>query len=299
MYYSDWDSTINDWGAAVNCGQGVNEPEWAEGKCTLPNDTTLIFTKTSDVNISYWDSKTQSWGQAERWPTPYLWYTSDLGIYVSPDFGKVYDTGTRTDTTIGGDKYLNYDIYVSYRDSTNPMGYKPPRTLNFCLYADTQYFAGNYADRFEGYPTLTPDGKKIYFTANYDGQTTIYESDMLIDENGDTVTNAENNYKPRIIPQEIELYPAYPNPFNPTKTIEYTLKKEGKVTLKIFDTVGKEIKTLVNQSQQSGNYKVVWDGTNNKEEKVSSGIYFYRIATHSDRLKIDKPTVTKKAVFIK
>ena len=95
-----------------------------------------------------------------------------------------------------------------------------------------------------------------------------------------------------LVPKDFNLKQNYPNPFNPTTTIEYTLQKEGKVVLKIFDSIGKEIKTLINQNQQGGNYKVVWDGTDNKGEKVSSGIYFYRF-------EIDKATITKKAVFIK
>ena len=256
----------------------------------LPNDTTLIFLRDTETHISYWDSKNQTWGPEERWPTPYLYFQSDWGVYVSPDFRKVYLEGARIDTTREGRFYLNYDIIVCYRDTTNPMGYKPPRILNFCLYADTQYIAGNYADRLEGYPNLTPDGKKMYLVATYDGQTTIYESDMLIDENGDTVTNVENNSVNLLY--SFVLYQSYPNPFNPSTTIEYALQKEGKVVLKIFDTVGRELKTLVNKNQRSGGYKVVWDGTDNKGDKVSSGIYFYR-------LEIDKATITKKAVFIK
>lgn len=69
LYYSDWDSTINDWGPAVNCGPNVNTPDLAEADCVLPNDTTLIFLRTTVANISYWDSQTETWGPAERWPT--------------------------------------------------------------------------------------------------------------------------------------------------------------------------------------------------------------------------------------
>lgn len=105
LYYSDWDSTINDWGPAVNCGPNVNTPDLAEADCVLPNDTTLIFLRTTVANISYWDS--QTWGPAERWPTPTLWFQSDWGIYVSPSLHKVYDIGSRADTTISGEWYLN------------------------------------------------------------------------------------------------------------------------------------------------------------------------------------------------
>ena len=109
---------------------------------------------------------------------------------------------------------------------------------------------------------------------------------------GDSTLVTEVKDSPLIIPEKVDLKQNYPNPFNPTTTIEYTLQKKGNVVVKIFDSIGKEIKTLVNQTQQSGSYKVIWDGTSTKGEKVSSGIYFYR-------LQIYNATVTKKAVYIK
>lgn len=109
---------------------------------------------------------------------------------------------------------------------------------------------------------------------------------------GDTTLVTDIKEKEELNPEGFNLKQNYPNPFNPSTTIEYTLPKEGKVTLKIFDTIGKEIKTLVNKNQQRGDYKVVWDGTDNKGEKVSSGIYFYW-------LQIDKTVITKKAIFLK
>lgn len=268
LYYSDWDSTINNWGSAINCGPNINTPEDAEGGCSLPNDTTLIFLKSTVSHISYWDNQAQSWGQAQGWPTPFLLFQSDWGIYVSPDFKKVYDTGTRSDTTIGGDPYLNYDIVVSYRDTTNPMGYTPPKILNFCLYADTQYFAGNYADRFEGFPTLTPDGKKMYFTANYDSQITIYESIMLIDENGNPVNVKED--KIGLIPDNLELLPAYPNPFNPSTNFEFRISNFGPVSLKVYDVLGRNVVTLVEGEMRAGDYKIKF---NAEELRLASGTY--------------------------
>jgi hypothetical protein len=64
----------------------------------------------------------------------------------------------------------------------------------------------------------------------------------------------------------------YPNPFNPSTTISYALLEEGKISIKIFDALGREIKTLVNETVSKGEHSVVWDGTD-----YASGIYFYRI----------------------
>ncbi len=64
----------------------------------------------------------------------------------------------------------------------------------------------------------------------------------------------------------------YPNPFNPKTIINYQLKVNGFVKIKIFDVRGKEVETLVNQNQHEGSYKVEWDASN-----FPSGVYFYRL----------------------
>ncbi|HSW55543.1 MAG TPA: T9SS type A sorting domain-containing protein [Ignavibacteriaceae bacterium] len=287
LYYSDWDSTVNDWGVAVNCGPGVNTPENAEFSAALPNDTTLIFLRGTQSRISYWNNETQTWGPAVGWPTPTLLFASDYGIYVTPDFKKVYDTGTRSDTTIGGQSYLNYDINVSYKDTSNPRGYTIPYILNFCLYADTQYFAGNYVDRLEGFPMLTTDGKKMYLMATYDGQTTIYESIMLIDENGNPV-NVERE-KEGIIPQKIELLPAYPNPFNPMTKIKYRIHKSTDIRVSLYDMLGQKIADLADSAKNEGEYEITIDA---KELKLSSGTYIVSLRTKEQQL-------AQKIIYIK
>lgn len=69
----------------------------------------------------------------------------------------------------------------------------------------------------------------------------------------------------------------YPNPFNPSTTIRYNILESGKVTLKIYDLLGREIKTLVNEDQINGKYQVLWNGENNFGSNVSSGVYFYQL----------------------
>ena len=80
-----------------------------------------------------------------------------------------------------------------------------------------------------------------------------------------------------LIPDEFALYANYPNPFNPTTTISYDLPDQAKVTLGIYDLLGKQIKTLINQSQDAGNKMAVWDGTDELGRPVSAGVYLYQI----------------------
>jgi hypothetical protein len=79
----------------------------------------------------------------------------------------------------------------------------------------------------------------------------------------------------------------YPNPFNPSTTINYELAKETKVNLRIFDILGREVATLVNETKPAGTYEAEFDGSN-----LTSGIYFYVLETGGMRL-------SKKMMLIK
>ena len=74
------------------------------------------------------------------------------------------------------------------------------------------------------------------------------------------------------VPKEFILYQNYPNPFNPTTTISYQIPKAGNVTIEIFDCLGREIKTLVDEFKQQGFYSINFDASH-----LASGIYFYQL----------------------
>ncbi len=97
---------------------------------------------------------------------------------------------------------------------------------------------------------------------------------------------------PGVPPETVTLKQNYPNPFNPETTIRYELPADGKVTLKIYNILGQEIRTLVNGEQLAGPNEVVWNGTNDRGSRVSSGLYFYR-------LQAGKKAETKKLLLVK
>jgi len=76
------------------------------------------------------------------------------------------------------------------------------------------------------------------------------------------------------IPKEFKLYQNYPNPFNPTTNLEFDIPKSGFVKIVVYDILGKEVETLVNESLQPGKYKLNFNG-----DKLTSGIYFYKISS--------------------
>jgi len=89
-----------------------------------------------------------------------------------------------------------------------------------------------------------------------------------------------------------KLEQSYPNPFNPTTTISYTLPTDGIVTVKVFDMLGREVRTLVSDYKNAGSYNVIWDSKDSFGSEVSSGIYFYNI-------KFLDNSITKKMLMMK
>jgi hypothetical protein len=76
------------------------------------------------------------------------------------------------------------------------------------------------------------------------------------------------------VPQETELLNAYPNPFNPTTTINYNLSEDGPVRLAVYDVLGREVALLVNEVRKAGAYTVTFDASH-----LPSGLYIYRLQT--------------------
>jgi hypothetical protein len=74
-------------------------------------------------------------------------------------------------------------------------------------------------------------------------------------------------------PEDYQLSQNYPNPFNPSTKINFTLPMNKNITMKVYDILGNEIKTLVNGDVAKGSYEVTWDGTNNFNQPVASGTY--------------------------
>jgi hypothetical protein len=79
------------------------------------------------------------------------------------------------------------------------------------------------------------------------------------------------------VPQATNLLGNYPNPFNPSTSIQYALGEETHVTLRIYNTLGQEVATLVDEVQMAGYKKAIWNGTNDFGASVASGVYIYTL----------------------
>ncbi len=113
------------------------------------------------------------------------------------------------------------------------------------------------------------DGKIV--VAGNIGNSNFYSALTLIRYTGDKATSITPD-KPKEIPTSFSLFQNYPNPFNPSTNIKFVIPKSSFVNLKVYDILGREIVTLVNEEKTAGNYKVTFDAKN-----LASGIYFYRL----------------------
>lgn len=106
---------------------------------------------------------------------------------------------------------------------------------------------------------------------------------IKLGEKGEPVENA---------PIKVQLHRNYPNPFNPTTTISFSLPKEENIELTIYNIKGQKIKTLYSGTVDEGRHSMVWEGKDANDKSVSSGLYFYQ-------LKIGNKVLTRKMLMLK
>ncbi|MFQ5606219.1 MAG: T9SS type A sorting domain-containing protein, partial [bacterium] len=113
----------------------------------------------------------------------------------------------------------------------------------------------------------------------------FFDNLRLVKKSTTPVSVADNK---SYIPKKVQLYQNYPNPFNPTTNIAFDLAENGLVVLKIFDTLGREVATLVHEQMPPGNYIIPFDASG-----LASGVYFYRLTVNNQR------TMSKRMLLMK
>ncbi|RMD98715.1 MAG: hypothetical protein D6814_06965, partial [Calditrichaeota bacterium] len=132
---------------------------------------------------------------------------------------------------------------------------------------------------FEGmFPGGTAEGKLVYFAIPFE---TIYPETsrnqlmqkILAFFTGSPTAVADNSSP---IPEKFRLYPNYPNPFNPSTNISFSLPAAGRIKIEIFNTRGERVRIFEKTYSQPGLYRWQWHGENQAGRRVASGAYFYR-----------------------
>ncbi|MCO6472379.1 MAG: T9SS type A sorting domain-containing protein, partial [Melioribacteraceae bacterium] len=119
-------------------------------------------------------------------------------------------------------------------------------------------------------------------------EITLDEKSAMLEKNGNFVTTGLQTLSfGEVIPTKYELTQNYPNPFNPTTKISFSLPQADVVTLKVYDILGSEVATLVNEKLEAGVYEFNFNASN-----LPSGAYIYRIQT-------DNFQSTKKMMLLK
>ncbi|MCF8259491.1 MAG: choice-of-anchor A family protein [Melioribacteraceae bacterium] len=114
----------------------------------------------------------------------------------------------------------------------------------------------------------------LYFD-NKTGTLLAGSNDGYLYKNSSPLTDIEDAINS--LPEVFKLDQNYPNPFNPTTTISFSIPESGEVQLVIYNYLGEEIRTLVNQTMSSGANSVVWNGKDNEGNAIASGMYIYSI----------------------
>ncbi len=134
------------------------------------------------------------------------------------------------------------------------------------------------------YTMIVPTG-----TYSVTASANLYQSQTVqnVVVNQDLTTTVNFNLTPGsdgtedVVVAATALKGNYPNPFNPSTTISYSIKDAGPVRIDIYNLKGQIVRTLVNAQQASGNYNIVWNGKDDQGRSVGSGVYYYRMQTTS------------------
>ena len=128
-----------------------------------------------------------------------------------------------------------------------------------------------------------------------------FAEDLLQSAKSSIAKQSSNNNSQIILNtlNEYKLLGNYPNPFNPTTVISYILPRTSDVEVKIYNILGHEVKSFLISSQSAGTQNIVWNGTNNYNEQVSSGIYIYRFKAVSQEGKNETFEKSAKLVLMK
>jgi len=161
-----------------------------------------------------------------------------------------------------GWQYINMQFPYFYYDGTSNL------LIEIC-YDNSSYTAYSTVAS-----TYAPGKTWGYYTDNLTGCTMTGGSSVPNRPNicFTYVLSSESNTN--LVPNEYKLSQNYPNPFNPTTKINFAIPKQGLVTMKIYDILGREVRTLVNEVKQAGNYTVDFNAS-----EFSSGVYFYKLTS--------------------
>ena len=268
-FYADknlayWDPSLSDIVSTLNSNQVNGSTEWVSQMIPMNSRTEALFADDATYPLltnGTWYDKLPTFKNTD------VLFTTQLAIVKAYAIAAVdinYGTPMASWRQAGNEEAANYiyadwpiPIDLSYTDSdllTAGLGGFPLGDLNWFPDKYTEWMAQR--------------------TSEYNQIHTVLTTGTDVREIGG-------------LPVAYQLEQNYPNPFNPTTVINFTIPKAGNVTLKVYNALGQEVATLVNEYKNASNYQVSFDASN-----LSSGIYFYTLTT-------DNFTQSKKMMLVK
>jgi len=217
----------------------------------------------------------------------YLMTSDMVNLGDADNFGYSIEYGA-TDTVkalslLQKDKFISFNVELI--DATNDAVLYTLNNVKFDGNSSLNLNSESYNIDLTG---LT--GKEVYFKVKITNSLNpvYYASEIKSDAKVLGKSKAVSlDLSNKLVVKDYDLFQNYPNPFNPATIITYQLPKSGSVTLKIYDMLGKEVKTLVNEQKEMGKYTVQFDASS-----LASGMYVYR-------LRANDFTSTKKMLLLK
>lgn len=271
---------------------------------------TEAFTRIDTV-IDFWDGGSNyRWQPVSAYGDHYSvqWkgfiYIEETGQY---GFGTISDDGSQIfiDSTLivdnGELQWYDWEDNISEGDTSNTPFSPLVLDSGFHEISITFYEDRNYDGIELWWFKPGPDTSDIpYYGKNFGSSHPTYNPNTtweiipksVLYSSLDSVTTIKFSDRQEIIPGSVKLFQNYPNPFNPETTIKYQLPITNYVELAVYNLLGQKVAALVNKEQQAGEYKVIWNGIDQFNRQVSSGVYILRISTNNG-------SKTKKMVLIR
>ena len=250
---------------------------------------------SSNFVVAWKDYRTHSHGDI------YAQMYDSLGARVGSNFKVNDDTGDDTGSVgntplavamAGSGKFVitwdekrngTSDIYAQkYNSSGDPL--------------DSNYLVPNlhYASFAQEYPAVAANDDSIYFTWQDNRRAKGWDIYAKV---VDWIWTEVDENEEVNLPHTFELSQNYPNPFNPSTTIQFRVqglrfREPVHTTLRVYNILGQLVRTLVDEEKPPGNYTVIWDGKDEKDKEVASGIYFYQLKTKDY-------TATRKMILLR
>ncbi|MBU0490207.1 metallophosphoesterase [bacterium] len=248
-----------------SAGSGGTNDKWGAG-------VTAVDNHLPDVSIYAYHGDTGAWSGSS--PKYYTWSGSEWEQH----------TGGEGSLPTGGKFAHDADLdFVELMIPRSSPGFENITSFYILLF---NFGSEKYVSE------SVPSDTAVSFSGENTSQT-VQLSNFAYFEYCELDPNPSGNTEEATVPVTFQLYQNYPNPFNPTTNIKYSIPTDSRVKLTIYDMLGREIRTLVNEQQTIGYKQILWDGKDNNGRLVCTGCYIYQLKTDKGYTKVLKMLLLK------